>query len=433
MASVSSLIILTFINNLFMNYKKFFSDELVSLKSQGLYRKFRAINRNKASFPKATERFEGKEREVEVWCSNDYLNLSQHPEVTKTSIEVINELGTGSGGTRNISGTSTYHVDLERLIADLHRKESALLFPSAYTANQSTLWTLCKNMEGIEVFSDELNHASLIQGIKNADVVTHIFRHNDTEHLEELLNTANANTPKLIVFESLYSMEGLRSPLQKIIDIAKKYNALTYLDEVHSVGLYGPEGRGITAEKGLEDEIDIINGTLSKSYGQMGGYVAANADIIDYIRSFAPGFIFTSSMNPSIAAASITSIKIAMSSEDLRENIRINSDRIRAGLRELQIPFLENDSHIIPIHLYDPRLCKEAANLLLEKHGIYIQPIFYPTVPKGDERFRVTITPRHEASDIDHFLDALDDVWKQMDLKRSDSDQEEKSAVSRIY
>jgi 5-aminolevulinate synthase len=416
-----------------MNYKKFFSDELVSLKSQGLYRKFRAINRNKASFPKATERFEGKEREVEVWCSNDYLNLSQHPEVTKTSIEVINELGTGSGGTRNISGTSTYHVDLERLLADLHRKESALLFPSAYTANQSTLWTLCKNMEGIEVFSDELNHASLIQGIKNADVVTHIFRHNDTEHLEELLNTANANTPKLIVFESLYSMEGLRSPLQKIIDIAKKYNALTYLDEVHSVGLYGPEGRGITAEKGLEDEIDIINGTLSKSYGQMGGYVAANADIIDYIRSFAPGFIFTSSMNPSIAAASITSIKIAMSSEDLRENIRINSDRIRAGLRELQIPFLENDSHIIPIHLYDPRLCKEAANLLLEKHGIYIQPIFYPTVPKGDERFRVTITPRHEASDIDHFLDALDDVWKQMDLKRSDSTEEEKPAVSRIY
>ena len=416
-----------------MNYKKFFSDELISLKSQGLYRKFRAINRNRSSFPKATERFEGQEREVEVWCSNDYLNLSQHPEVTKTSIEVINELGTGSGGTRNISGTSTYHVDLEKLLADLHRKESALLFPSAYTANQSTLWTLCKNMEGIEVFSDELNHASLIQGIKNADVVTHIFRHNDTEHLEELLNNANANTPKLVVFESLYSMEGLRSPLQKIIEIAKKYNALTYLDEVHSVGLYGPEGRGITAEKGLEAEIDIINGTLSKSFGQMGGYVAANSDIIDYIRSFAPGFIFTSSMNPSIAAASITSIKIAMSSEDLRDNIRINSDRIRLGLRDLQIPFLENDSHIIPIHLYDPRLCKEAANLLLEKHGIYIQPIFYPTVPKGDERFRVTITPRHEASDIQHFLDALDDVWNQMGLKRSDSIEEERSAVSRIY
>ena len=416
-----------------MNYKKFFSDELVSLKSQGLYRKFRAINRNKSSFPKATERFEGKEREVEVWCSNDYLNLSQHPQVTRTSVEVINQLGTGSGGTRNISGTSTYHVDLENLLAELHQKESALLFPSAYTANQSTLWTLCKNMEGVEVFSDELNHASLIQGIKNADVVTHIFRHNDTEHLEELLKTANANSPKIIVFESLYSMEGLRSPLQKIIELARKYNALTYLDEVHSVGLYGPEGRGITAEKGLDQDIDIINGTLSKSFGQMGGYVAANSDIIDYIRSFAPGFIFTSSMNPSIAAASITAINIAKKAEDLRENIRHNSARIRKGLTDLEIPFLENDSHIIPIHLYDPRLCKEAANMLLEKHGIYIQPIFYPTVPKGDERFRVTITPRHEAGDIDHFLEALDDVWKTLDLKRSDLSTEERTSVSRIY
>ena len=416
-----------------MNYKKFFSDELISLKSQGLYRKFRAINRNKSSFPKATERFEGNQREVEVWCSNDYLNLSQHPEVTKTSIEVINELGTGSGGTRNISGTSTYHVDLEQLLADLHRKESALLFPSAYTANQSTLWTLCKNLEGVEIFSDELNHASLIQGIKNANVECHVFRHNDTEHLEELINNANADSPKIIVFESLYSMEGLRSPLQKIIEIAKKYNALTYLDEVHSVGLYGPEGRGITAEKGLEDDIDIINGTLSKAFGQMGGYVAASADIIDYIRSFAPGFIFTSSMNPSVAAASITSIKISMESEVLRENIRVNSDHIRLGLRDLQIPFLENDSHIIPIHLYDPRICKEAANLLLEKHGIYIQPIFHPTVPKGDERFRVTITPRHEASDINHFLDAIDDVWKTLGLKRSDVAEEDKPAVSRIY
>jgi len=403
------------------------------LKSQGLYRKFRAINRNKSSFPKATERFEGKEREVEVWCSNDYLNLSQHPQVTQTSVEVINQLGTGSGGTRNISGTSTYHVDLENLLAELHQKESALLFPSAYTANQSTLWTLCKNMEGVEVFSDELNHASLIQGIKNADVVTHIFRHNDTEHLEELLKTANANSPKIIVFESLYSMEGLRSPLQKIIEIARRYNALTYLDEVHSVGLYGPEGRGITAEKGLDQDIDIINGTLSKSFGQMGGYVAANSDIIDYIRSFAPGFIFTSSMNPSIAAASITAINIAKKAEDLRENIRHNSARIRKGLTDLEIPFLENDSHIIPIHLYDPRLCKEAANLLLEKHGIYIQPIFYPTVPKGDERFRVTITPRHEAGDIDHFLEALDDVWKTLDLRRSDLTAEERTEISRIY
>ena len=417
-----------------MNYKKFFSDELISLKSQGLYRKFRAINRNQSSFPKATERFEGKEREVEVWCSNDYLNLSQHPEVTKVSIDVINELGTGSGGTRNISGTSTYHVDLETLLADLHKKEASLLFPSAYTANQSSLWTLCKNLEGVEVYSDELNHASLIQGIKNADAICHVFTHNDTDHLEELLKTSNADTPKLIVFESLYSMEGMRSPIAKIVALAEEYNALTYLDEVHSVGLYGPEGRGISAELGLEDRIDIINGTLSKSFGQMGGYVAANADIIDYIRSFAPGFIFTSSMNPSIAAASIKSIELAKESDDLRANIRLNSDRIRQGLREARIPFLENDSHIIPIHLYDPALCKQAANLLIEKHGIYIQPVFFPTVPKGDERFRVTISPRHEAEDIDRFVEALEDIWTVMDLRRADPEEfAAKESVSRIY
>ena len=415
-----------------MNYKKFFSDELLSLKSQGLYRKFRAINRNKTSFPKATERFEGQEREVEVWCSNDYLNLSQHPEVTRVSIDVINELGTGSGGTRNISGTSTHHVDLETLIAELHKKEAGLLFPSAYTANQSALVTLCKNLEGVEVYSDELNHASLIQGIKNANAICHVFRHNDTDHLEELLKTSNADTPKLIVFESLYSMEGMRSPIAKIVALAEEYNALTYLDEVHSVGLYGPEGRGITAELGLEDRIDIINGTLSKAFGQMGGYVAANSDIIDYIRSFASGFIFTSSMNPSIAAASIKAIEIAKSSDELRSNIRLNSDRIRKGLREARIPFLENDSHIIPIHLYDPALCKEAANLLIEKHGIYIQPVFFPTVPKGDERFRVTITPRHVAEDIDRFVAALDDIWNELDLKRADVE-DVKETVSRIY
>ena len=285
-----------------MNYKKYFSDELTSLKSQGLYRKFREINRDKKHFPKATERFEGAERPVEVWCSNDYLNLSQHPEVIQKSVEVIQELGTGSGGTRNISGTSSYHADLERTIAKLHNKESSLIFPSAYTANQSTLWTLCKKLEGIEVFSDELNHASMIQGIKNANVPCHIFRHNDVNHLRELLNTSNASVPKIIVLESLYSMEGLRSPLKQIVSLAKEFNCLTYLDEVHSVGLYGSEGRGIANELNISDEIDIINGTLSKAFGQMGGYVAASADIIDFIRSFALWFIFTSSANPSIAA-----------------------------------------------------------------------------------------------------------------------------------
>ena len=416
-----------------MNYKKYFSDELTSLKSQGLYRKFREINRDKKHFPKATERFEGSERPVEVWCSNDYLNLSQHPEVIKRSIEVIQELGTGSGGTRNISGTSSYHADLEKELAELHNKESSLIFPSAYTANQSTLWTLCKKLEGIEVFSDELNHASMIQGIKNANVPCHIFRHNDVGHLKELLNTSNASVPKLIVLESLYSMEGLRSPLKQIVSLAKEFNALTYLDEVHSVGLYGSEGRGIAEEQNVSDEIDIINGTLSKAFGQMGGYVAASSDIIDFIRSFAPGFIFTSSANPSIAAASIKAIEVAKKSEDLRQDIRKNSDLIRAGLRDLKIPHLDNDSHIIPIHLEDPRLCKDAANVLIEEHGIYIQPVFYPTVPKGDERFRVTITPRHQAEDINRFLSALDQVWNKLSLRRERLPEREPNQVRKIY
>ena len=417
-----------------MNYKKYFADELTSLKSQGLYRKFRQINRNQINFPKATERFEGKERAVEVWCSNDYLNLSQHPVVILESIKVIKELGTGSGGTRNISGTSSYHADLEQNLAELHNKEASLLFPSAYTANQSTLWTLCKKLEGCEVYSDELNHASMIQGIKNANVTTHVFKHNDVEHLEELLKTSNANTPKLIVFESLYSMEGLRSPIKQIVNLAKKYNALTYLDEVHSVGLYGPEGRGIAAELNASEDIDIINGTLSKAFGQMGGYIAANNDIIDFIRSFAPGFIFTSSANPSIAAASIQAIQIAKKADILRENIKTNSNLIREGLSEFDIPFLKNDSHIVPIHLYEPDLCKKAANTLIEEHGIYIQPIFYPTVPKGDERFRVTITPKHSASDVRSFVESLDKVWSDLNLKRSDkSAQREFRKVSKIY
>ena len=416
-----------------MNYKKYFSDELTSLKSQGLYRKFREINRDKKHFPKATERFEGSERPVEVWCSNDYLNLSQHPEVIKRSIEVIQELGTGSGGTRNISGTSSYHADLEKELAELHNKESSLIFPSAYTANQSTLWTLCKKLEGIEVFSDELNHASMIQGIKNANVPCHIFRHNDVGHLRELLNTSNASVPKLIVLESLYSMEGLRSPLKQIVSLAKEFNALTYLDEVHSVGLYGSEGRGIAEEQNVSDEIDIINGTLSKAFGQMGGYVAASSDIIDFIRSFAPGFIFTSSANPSIAAASIKAIEVAKKSEHLREDIRQNSDLIRAGLRDLEIPHLDNDSHIIPIHLEDPRLCKNAANLLIEEHGIYIQPVFYPTVPKGDERFRVTITPKHQAEDIQRFLLSLNQVWDKLSLRREAVSDKSDNQVRKIY
>lgn len=404
-----------------MNYEDFFKDKLNDLKNEGLYRTFREIDRHQNLFPKALEYNKGKNREVEIWCSNDYLNMSQHPEVMQTCIDVISELGTGSGGTRNISGTSSYHVGLEKCLAELHRKESALVFPSAYTANQSTISILCKNIDGIEIFSDELNHASLIEGIRNSKAKYSIFKHNDVEDLDRLLKKSDKDSPKLIICESIYSMEGIRSPLKEIVRLAKEYSALTYLDEVHSVGLYGPEGSGVAAELGISNDIDIINGTLSKAFGQMGGYIAANSQIIDYIRSFAPGFIFTSSINPSVAAASIKSIEISKVAETLRLKIKQNSSLIREGLRSINVPFISNDSHIIPILVDGPLQCKKISKLLLDDFGIYIQPVFYPTVPKGEERLRVTITPKHKKSDIDNFISCIDKAWDILELKRENN------------
>jgi 5-aminolevulinate synthase len=404
-----------------LNYEDFFKDKLNDLKNEGLYRTFREIDRHQNLFPKALEYNKGKNREVEIWCSNDYLNMSQHPEVMQTCIDVISELGTGSGGTRNISGTSSYHVGLEKCLAELHRKESALVFPSAYTANQSTISILCKNIDGIEIFSDELNHASLIEGIRNSKAKYSIFKHNDVEDLDRLLKKSDKDSPKLIICESIYSMEGIRSPLKEIVRLAKEYSALTYLDEVHSVGLYGPEGSGVAAELGISNDIDIINGTLSKAFGQMGGYIAANSQIIDYIRSFAPGFIFTSSINPSVAAASIKSIEISKVAETLRLKIKQNSSLIREGLRSINVPFISNDSHIIPILVDGPLQCKKISKLLLDDFGIYIQPVFYPTVPKGEERLRVTITPKHKKNDIDNFISCIDKAWDILELKRENN------------
>ena len=404
-----------------MNYEDFFKDKLNDLKDEGLYRTFREIDRHQNLFPKALEYNKGKNREVEIWCSNDYLNMSQHPEVMQTCIDVISELGTGSGGTRNISGTSSYHVGLEKCLAELHRKESALVFPSAYTANQSTISILCKNIDGIEIFSDELNHASLIEGIRNSKAKYSIFKHNDVEDLDRLLKKSDKDSPKLIICESIYSMEGIRSPLKEIVRLAKEYSALTYLDEVHSVGLYGPEGSGVAAELGISNDIDIINGTLSKAFGQMGGYIAANSQIIDYIRSFAPGFIFTSSINPSVAAASIKSIEISKVAETLRLKIKQNSSLIREGLRSINVPFISNDSHIIPILVDGPLQCKKISKLLLDDFGIYIQPVFYPTVPRGEERLRVTITPKHKKNDIDNFISCIDKAWDILELKRENN------------
>ena len=406
-----------------MKYAAFFKKELKKLKDEGLYRSFREIDRPIKKFPKADEFKNNKERDVEVWCSNDYLNMSQHPEVVNETVKTLLEIGTGSGGTRNISGTSSFHTSLEKKLANLHNKENALLFSSAYTANQSTLWTLGKKIKNLEIFSDELNHASLIQGIKNSGASCNIFQHNDVDHLESLLQTTDPNHPKLIVFESLYSMEGIRSPIIKIVEIAKKYNAMTYLDEVHSVGLYGEKGKGIAVEMKVDQDIDIINGTLAKAFGQMGGYIAANNEIIDYIRSFSPGFIFTTSICPSIAAGANKAIEIVSLADQLRIKIHDNASTMRQLLESIAIPYIDTNSHIIAVMINDPFLCKKVSEKLIDDHGIYAQPIFYPTVPKGLERLRITVTPKHRKEHIENMVNCLDKVWSNLSLPRKNSTQ----------
>ena len=404
-----------------MKYSSFFKKELQKLKEEGLYRNFREIDRPIKKFPKADELKNNKERDVEVWCSNDYLNMSQHPEVVNETIKTLLEIGTGSGGTRNISGTSSFHTILESKLAELHNKENALLFASAYTANQSTLWTLGKKIKNLEIFSDELNHASLIQGIKNSGASCNIFQHNDVDHLETLLKSANPTHPKLIVFESLYSMEGIRSPIIKIIELAKKYKAMTYLDEVHSVGLYGEKGKGIAVEMKVDQDIDIINGTLAKAFGQMGGYIAASNEIIDYIRSFSPGFIFTTSICPSIAAGASKAIDIVCLADQLRIKIHENASSMRQLLDSIAIPYIDTNSHIISVMVNDPFLCKKVSEKLIDEHGIYAQPIFYPTVPKGLERLRITVTPKHRKEHIENMVQCLDNVWSDLSLPRKNS------------
>lgn len=404
-----------------MKYSNFFKKELQKLREEGLYRNFRKIDRPIKKFPKAEELKDDKERDVEVWCSNDYLNMSQHPEVVNETVKTLLEIGTGSGGTRNISGTSSFHTSLEKKIAELHNKENALLFASAYTANQSTLWTLGKKIKNLEIFSDELNHASLIQGIKNSGASCHIFQHNDVDHLETLLKSVDKNHPKLIVFESLYSMEGIRSPIIKIVELAKKYKAMTYLDEVHSVGLYGEKGKGIAVEMKVDQEIDIINGTLAKAFGQMGGYIAASNEIIDYIRSFSPGFIFTTSICPSIAAGASKAIDIVSLADQLRVKIHENASSMRQLLDAIAIPYIDTNSHIISVMINDPFLCKKVSEKLIDDHGIYAQPIFYPTVPKGLERLRITVTPKHRKEHIENMVQCLDKVWSDLSLPRKNS------------
>ncbi len=411
-----------------MNYKKILGTQLNDFRSNGFARKFTPVYRYKESFPFSKIKFDHKDnkepsldRGTMIWCTNDYLNMSHNREVIGEMVSVIKSVGTGSGGTRNISGTTPYHENLEKKLASFHQRESALIFTSAYVANQTTLSTLLKKMDNIHVFSDELNHASLIEGIKNSRASCSIFKHNNLEHLEELLSSFDISKPKIIVFESLYSMDGTETDVAQYVKLAKKYNALTYLDEVHAVGLYGDGGRGVAFKNGVSNEIDIINGTLAKGFGQIGGYIVADKLMIDFIRTFAPGFIFTTSMMPSVAAAAKRSIEIVEKQEKLRTDILNKANYFRKKLSEIGVPFINSDSHIIPLLAYSSDDAKFYSKTLLEEYNSYIQPIFYPTVPKGSARLRITITPKHTYEDIDYLTSALDRIWKNKQIRFKES------------
>ena len=401
-----------------LNYKIFFRDLIKSFRLKGFFRRFTPIVRERESFPFSKVSYGSKvslqpyEGRLKIWCTNDYLNMSHNQEVVDEMISVINKVGTGSGGTRNISGTTPYHQILEQALSEFHDRDAALVFNSAYLANQTTIWTLCKALKNICVFSDSLNHASLIQGIKNSNSECKIFDHNDLNHLENLLIQTDINRPKLIVFESLYSMDGTIVPVDKYVDLAKKYNALTYLDEVHAVGLYGKQGRGVADKLGVAKDVDIINGTLAKAFGQIGGYIVANNEIIDYVKSYAPGFIFTTSIMPSVAAASTKSLSIVKESNDSRAFIMEQAEYLRSKLKSKNIPFINSDSHIVPVMAFESESAKMYSKTLKENFGIYIQPVFYPTVPKGAARLRITITPKHSKKDIGELVHALDKVIK---------------------
>ncbi|WP_417483850.1 5-aminolevulinate synthase [Maricaulis salignorans] len=396
-----------------MDYQNAFEAAVRRVKAEGRYRVFADLLRRKGEFPVARWRApDGQVKDVTVWCSNDYLGMGQLPCVVESMKKAIDDVGSGAGGTRNISGTTHYHVELERSLADLHDKEAALLFTSGYIANEATLSTLGKILPGLIIFSDELNHASMIAGVKGARCEKHVWRHNDVAHLEELLAAAPKDAPKLIAFESVYSMDGDIGPIKAVCDLADKYNALTYIDEVHAVGLYGLRGGGIAEREGLMHRIDIIEGTLGKAYGVMGGYVAANEIVIDAIRSLASGFIFTTALPPALAAGARASVEYLKSAHELREKHQERAATLKLRLAEAGFPVMPSVTHIVPVQVGDPVLCKRMTDMLLDDHGIYVQPINYPTVPKGTERLRLTPTPLHTDAMFDALIEALRDVWQ---------------------
>ena len=404
-----------------MNYSSQLDAALQRLRDEGRYRTFINIQRQSGAYPHAVWRKpDGTKQQVTVWCGNDYLGMGQHPVVLAAMHEAIDAAGAGSGGTRNISGTTIYHKRLEAELADLHRKDAALLFTSAYIANDATLSTLSKLFPGLIIYSDTLNHASMIEGIRRNGGAKRIFRHNDVAHLRALLAADDGAAPKLIAFESIYSMDGDFAPLKEICELADEFGALTYLDEVHAVGMYGKRGAGVAAREGLMGRIDIINGTLAKAYGVMGGYIAASEKMCDAIRSYAPGFIFTTSLPPGVAAGAAASVRHLKTDQARRDLQQRQAKILKMRLKALDLPLIDHGSHIVPVHVGNPHHCKALSDLLLEQYDIYVQPINFPTVPRGTERLRFTPSPVHSADDIDKLVHALDDLWAQCALNRAE-------------
>jgi 5-aminolevulinate synthase len=404
-----------------MDFNAALDTALTRLRSEGRYRTFIDIERRKGQFPKAVwRRDDGSEREITVWCGNDYLGMGQHPAVLSAMQEALVATGAGSGGTRNISGTTVYHKALEAELADLHGKEAALVFTSAYIANDATLSTLPRLFPGLIIYSDALNHASMIEGVRRNGGAKRIFRHNDLAHLRALLAADDPAVPKLIAFESIYSMDGDFGPIAAICDLADEFGALTYIDEVHAVGMYGPRGGGVAERDGLMNRIDIINGTLAKAYGVMGGYIATTAKMADAVRSYAPGFIFTTSLPPAVAAGAAASVRHLKTDQALRDGQQQRARTLKLRLRGLGLPIVDHGSHIVPVHVGDPTHCKALSDMLLERFGIYAQPINFPTVPRGTERLRFTPSPVHSAADIDHLVMAMDQLWAKCALNRAE-------------
>jgi len=402
-----------------MDYRGIFEDAIDALRQEKRYRVFADLERIAGDFPRAVYRDAADNaREITIWCSNDYLGMGQNEKVVSAMQETAGRVGVGAGGTRNISGTNRPLVELERSLADLHRKEAALVFTSGFVSNEATISTIARLLPDCVILSDQLNHASMIAGVRHSGMHKQIFRHNDTEHLRDLLEAAGKQRPKLIVFESVYSMDGDIAPIAEIINLAEEYGALTYVDEVHAVGMYGPRGGGICERESLMDRIDIIEGTLAKGFGTMGGYIAANKAIVDAVRSYAPEFIFTTALPPALCAAARASIEHLKSSSAERIAQQRQATRTKRALTDAGLPVMPTETHIVPVIVGDARLCKAASDMLLDKHNIYIQPINYPTVPKGTERLRITPTPLHSDAMIDELRDALLSVWSALELPK---------------